>query len=184
MKLLIFNAAPDSSTNSISHKIIEYFKNCFQNRNIEISIYNLAENKIPMLEIPFKEIPENVFKMTEAFTQSNVQIWLSPLYHGGIPGSMKNCLDWLELTSSNSEPYLSNQMVGLICWADGAQAMQGINNMDAIAKALRAWVLPYSIPILRKDLLVKDQLNQVYQERFSLMANLILENESKFGSKK
>lgn len=175
MKLLIFNGAPDSSVNSISHKIIEYFKTCFQGKDVEISTYNLAKNHLPILEIPFGKIPENVIQMTELFTQSDIQIWLSPLYHGGIPGSMKNCLDWLELTSKNPKPYLTNQIVGLICWADGVQAMQGINNMDAIAKALRAWVLPYSVPILRRDLLLENELNPVYQERFSLMAKLIAE---------
>src|SRR5690554_3585187 len=175
MKLLIFNGAPDSSVNSISHKIIEYFKTCFQGKDVEISTYNLAENHLPILEIPFGKIPENVIQMTELFTQSDIQIWLSPWYHGGIPGSMKNGLDWLELTSKNPKPYLTDQIVGLICWADGVQAMQGINNRKAIAKALRAWVLPNSVPILRRDLLLENELNPVYQERFSLMAKLIAE---------
>jgi len=180
MKLLIFNGAPDSSVNSISHKIIGHFRACFQGKNIEITTYNLAESRLPVLEIPFGEIPENVKQMTQLFSESDVQIWLSPLYHGGIPGSMKNCLDWLELTSKNPKPYLTDQIVGLICWADGVQAMQGINNMDAIAKALRAWVLPYSVPILRRDLLIENELNPTYQERFSLMAGLILDAEKKF----
>ena len=184
MKLLIFNGAPDSSVSSISHKIIEHFRACFQGKNVEIAIYNLAENRLPVLEIPFKEIPENVKQMITLFSESDVQIWLSPLYHGGIPGSMKNCLDWLELTSNNPRPYLSSQIIGLICWADGVQAMQGINNMDSIAKALRAWVLPYSVPILRKDLLIENQLNPAYQERFSLMANLISDTKNLTENKK
>lgn len=173
MKLLIFNGAPDSSVSGISHKIIQHFRTCFEGKNVEISVYHLAENRLPLLEIPFGTIPESVREMTDIFSQSDVQIWISPLYHGGIPGSMKNCLDWLELTSKNPKPYLSSQIIGLICWADGVQAMQGINNMDAIAKALRAWVLSYSVPILRKDLLLENELNPTYQERFSLMANLI-----------
>lgn len=180
MRLLIFNGAPDSSVNGISHKIIAFFSSYFKGKNVEIITYNLTENKLPFLEIPFGETPESVKQMIEMFTQSDMQIWLSPLYHGAIPGSMKNCLDWLELTSKNKNPYLTNQIVGLICWADGVQAMQGINNMDAIAKALRAWVLPYSVPIVRKDLLIENELNPVYQERFSLMAKLIAETEKKF----
>src|SRR5690606_8926226 len=167
MKILLFNGAPDSSVSGISHKIIAYFTEYFKNQNFEITTYNLSENKLPILELPFGEIPENVKKMTELFKQSDVQIWLSPLYHGAIPGSMKNCLDWLELTSKHPKPYLTNQVIGLVCWADGVQAMQGINNMDAIAKALRAWVLPYSVPILRRDLLIDQELNPIYQERFS-----------------
>jgi NAD(P)H-dependent FMN reductase len=180
MKLLIFNGAPDSSVSGISHKIIAFFSSYFEGKNVEITTYNLAENKLPLLEIPFGEVPESVKKMTEIFTQSDIQIWLSPLYHGAIPGSMKNALDWLELTSKNQKPYLTNQIIGLICWADGVQAMQGINNMDAIAKALRAWVLPYSVPILRKDLMIENELNPIYEQRFSIMANLIAEAEKRF----
>lgn len=183
MKLLFFNGAPDSSVSSISHKIIQFFSSYFEGQTIEITTYNLAENKLPLLELPFGEIPDSVQQMTATFVQSDVQIWLSPLYHGGIPGSMKNCLDWLELTGKNPKPYLSNQIIGLICWADGVQAMQGINNMDVVAKALRAWVMPYSVPVMRKDLLIENELNPVYQQRFRLMAELILEAEKKFGLK-
>jgi len=176
VKLLIFNGALGSSTDSISYKIIDYLKEYFKEKYIEISIYNLSENRLPILEIPFQEIPESVYKMTDLFSQSNVQIWLSPLYHGGIPGSMKNCLDWLEITSKNPRPYLSKQIVGLVCWADGVRAMQGINNMDVIAKSLRGWVLPYSVPISRRDLLTEDNnLQEIYKKRLSVMADLILE---------
>ena len=181
MNLLIFNGAPDSSVSGISHKIIQYFLSCFEGKNIEVSVFNLDENKLPLLEIPFGEIPENVKQMAKLFSESDVQIWLSPLYHGAIPGSMKNCLDWLEITSKNPKPYLSGQVIGLICWADGVQAMQGINNMDSIAKALRAWVLPYSVSILRKDLIVEDELNLNYQERFELMSRLIMESDKRFS---
>jgi hypothetical protein len=52
---------------------------------------------------------------------------------------MKNCLDWLEVTANRYEPYLTDKTIGLVCWADGLQAMQGINAMDVIAKSLRAW---------------------------------------------
>ncbi len=180
MKLLFFNGAPDSSVNSISHKIINFFSTCFEGENIEVSTYNLAQHKLPLLEIPFSEVPDSVKQMTQAFSESDVQIWLSPLYHGGIPGSMKNCLDWLELTSKYPKPYLSNQIISLICWADGVQAMQGINNMDAIAKALRAWVLPYAVPVMRRELLIEGELNPIYQERFKLMSQLILDAKNKF----
>ncbi|SRR5690554_1635870 len=181
MKLLIFNGAPDSSVSSFSHKIIQFFLSCFEGKNIEISHYNLAENKLPLLEIPFGEIPESVKQMAELFSESDVQIWLSPLYHGAIPGSMKNCLDWLEITSKKPKPYLTGQVIALVCWADGVQAMQGINNMDSIAKALRAWVLPYSVPILRKDLIIEDELNPIYKERFELMSRLIMESDNRFS---
>jgi len=67
-------------------------------------------------------------------------------------GAMKNCLDWLELTAKLDKPYLTDKVIGLVCWADGGQAMQGINAMDAVAKSLRAWVVPYTVPMVKNDL--------------------------------
>jgi hypothetical protein len=92
--------------------------------------------------------------MCELFVQSELQIWLTPLYHGGMTGMMKNCLDWLELTARLEKPYLTDKVVGLVAWADGGQAMQGINAMDAVAKALRAWVVPYTVPLVKDHLYV------------------------------
>jgi hypothetical protein len=92
--------------------------------------------------------------MCDLFVQSELQIWLTPLYHGGMTGVMKNCLDWLELTARLENPYLTDKIVGLVAWADGGQAMQGINAMDAVAKALRAWVVPYTVPLVKNHLYV------------------------------
>jgi hypothetical protein len=90
--------------------------------------------------------------MCHLFLEAELQIWMTPLYHGGMTGMMKNCLDWLELTARHEKPYLTDKVVGLVSWADGGQAMQGINAMDAVAKALRAWVVPYTVPLVKNHL--------------------------------
>ena len=65
-------------------------------------------------------------------------------------------------------------MVGLVCWADGGQAMQGINAMDAVAKSLRAWTAPYSVPIQRKDLFDNEgKISPPYEERFGRLLHLL-----------
>ena len=48
--------------------------------------------------------------MCDLFLQSELQIWLTPLYHGGMTGMMKNCLDWLELTARLEKPYLTDKV--------------------------------------------------------------------------
>jgi arsenic resistance protein ArsH len=90
-------------------------------------------------------------------------------------GVMKNCLDWLELTSRHGRPYLTGKVVALVSWAGGTQAMQGINAMDAVAKALRAWVLPFSIPVIRDHLFEPDNSNfaPLYRNKFDQMITLL-----------
>ena len=53
--------------------------------------------------------------------------------------------------------------------------MQGINAMDAVAKALRAWVLPFSVPVL-KDHLFDPQTSDfsaLYKTKFDQMISLL-----------
>jgi arsenical resistance protein ArsH len=111
--------------------------------------------------------------MCEAFLRADLQIWLTPLYHGGMTGAMKNCLDWLELTVHLEKPYLTDKVVGLICWADGGQAMQGINAMDAVAKALRAWVIPYTVPLVKNQLYTDSHRRELAAEHTRKLDRLL-----------
>ena len=78
-------------------------------------------------------------------------IWCTPLYHGTVPGSFKNTIDWLELLSGETPSYLSDKVVALMATAGGEQALQAINTMEFIVRALRGWTLPLTLPIARAD---------------------------------
>lgn len=152
MKAIIFNGALERRTLSTSGALSQYFSNRLAEYGIENQIFNLADSGIPLFDTTLTKTPLAVEVMSQQFLEADLHFWLAPLYHGSIPGVMKNCLDWLEITSKFPKPYLMDKTVGLVCWADGVQAMQGINTMDAIAKSLRAWPLPYCVPVVRGSL--------------------------------
>lgn len=185
MNILIFNGAQESTNLSTGGCITTCLTNQLEKAGLEVKVFNLQQEAIPAFDYHMA-VPERVSRMCELFTSSSMQIWLSPLYHGGMPGMMKNCLDWLELTCKNEPPYLTDKIVALICWSQGIQAMQGINNMEAVAKALRAWILPYSIPVKKADIFAEDTrtLNPEFTERLNLMSGLIIEKAALFGLNK
>ena len=152
MKVLLFNGCSDQRPESTGRRISAYLYRQLSEKGFSIVQVNVSDAHIPFFELRQAHPAPAVREMCDAFLESDLQVWLTPLYHGGMTGAMKNCLDWLELTSRLEKPYLTDKVVGLVCWADGGQAMQGINAMDAVAKALRAWVIPYTVA------LVKDQL--------------------------
>lgn len=78
-------------------------------------------------------------------------IWCSPLYHGSISGAFKNTIDWFEMLSGDRPPYLSGKVIGLVATAGGDQALQAINGMENIVRALRGWTLPLTAPVARAD---------------------------------
>ena len=76
-------------------------------------------------------------------------MWVSPLYHGSVSGAFKNLVDWLELTAKDDPPYLTDKVVALACVAGGTQAMQGVNAMEQMVRALRGITLPLVLPVER-----------------------------------
>jgi FMN reductase len=79
-------------------------------------------------------------------------VWGSPLYHGSVSGAFKNAIDWMELLGRDQPPYLTDKIVALVATAGGAQAMQAINAMEQIVRALRGLTLPLVVPIERAHL--------------------------------
>ncbi|WP_163716205.1 NADPH-dependent FMN reductase [Mangrovibacterium lignilyticum] len=175
MKVLIFNGSFERSANSTSAQIANYFKQAFEQKQNEVTIFNLPDAGIPIFDVDNWEAPESVIAMNKAFREADAHIWLTPLYHGSMTGAMKNCLDWIELSAKEPEPYLTNKVVGMVCWADGGQAMQGINALDSVAKALRAWTLPYCVPAVRRLLTDPEtgEFTEDYRNKFDLMAQLL-----------
>lgn len=177
MKVLVFNGVGAEGKNGISTagRISNFISKEFEKKGYQVQIFDVASSGIPLLDTELVSIPDAVINMAEAFQAADLHIWLAPMYHGCMPGAMKNCLDWLEITSKNSLPYLTNKLIGLICWADGGQAMMGVNSMDNVAKSLRAWVLPYTIPIVKNDLFVEQSCNfsSIYQHKFEKMVTLM-----------
>lgn len=176
MNVLIFNGAIDDRPYATSNQLAVYLTEQLQEKGFSPEIFSLGNTDIPFFsQATAGQKPPAVDVMVEAFTKADLHIWMTPLYHGSMTGAMKNCLDWLEMTSKNQRPYLTGKVVALLSWADGTQAMQGINAMDAVAKALRAWVLPYSLPIL-KDNLYDPQTREFtafYKNKLDMMVQLL-----------
>ncbi|MFZ4928062.1 NADPH-dependent FMN reductase [Chryseobacterium sp. Mn2064] len=174
MKAIIFNGSLERRTESTSGTISGYLAERLKMLGIHTDIFTLADSGIPLFDVTLTKTPLAVERMTQMFRDAELHFWLAPLYHGGIPGVMKNCLDWLEVTANNYDPYLTDKTVGLVCWADGLQAMQGINAMDAVAKSLRAWPLPFSVPIVRSSLFDDDRkaISSLYTDKFNRLIDI------------
>lgn len=175
MKVLVFNGALERGENATSERLTRFIKNRLTEKGVEVSVFKMADSGIPLFDVSLSNTPKAVEYMNHVFREADVHIWLTPLYHGSMTGVMKNCLDWLQYSANMPKPYLTGKYVGLMCWADGVQAMQGINAMDAVAKALRAWTAPLSIPMQRKELLDGEgHINEVYANRIDLLIELLI----------
>ncbi len=177
MKALVFIGALDNSSDSTSMSIVNYLTKKLNEAGVGVTLYKIDESDVPLLKLPIPEVPESVKNMADAFLSHELHFWLAPLYHGSIPGVMKNCLDWLEITANQPVPYLLDKRIGLISWADGTQALNGITTMDKIAKSLRAWPLPYSVSIEKDRLKAPAPSNEIspfYTRKLDQLVNIAL----------
>ncbi|MEC4113852.1 NADPH-dependent FMN reductase [Myroides pelagicus] len=174
MKALIFNGSLDIEAFRTSRRIAQHYTDQLINKNIDVQQIHLSDYQIPIFQANLmNNVPEEVQQFIEAFRSADIMIWLTPLYHGSLTGVMKNAIDWLELTAKDNPAYLTHKVIGFTCWAAGNQAMQGIQAMDNIAKALRAWSLPYSVPISTLDLYIDNELTDQYKTKMNMLVELL-----------
>jgi FMN reductase len=102
---------------------------------------------LPMFDPEHGEPPPAVNELLEACHAADGMLWSSPLYQGTISGAFKNALDWLRLLGGREPPFLHDKVVGLIGAAGGTQGLQAINTMEFATRALRAWAVPYVVPV-------------------------------------
>jgi FMN reductase len=94
---------------------------------------------------PDAEPDARTLTMVETLETADGLLWSSPLYQGSVAGSFKNALDWLHLPSGSV--YLTDKAIGLISVSGGTQGLQAINAMEFSVRALRAWAVPYVVPV-------------------------------------
>jgi FMN reductase len=104
---------------------------------------------IRLLDLPLynpdNEPSASTSAMVEALEAADGLVWSSPMYQGSVAGSFKNALDWLHLPSGSV--FLVDKPVGLISVSGGTHGLQAINAMEFSVRALRAWAVPYVVPI-------------------------------------
>jgi FMN reductase len=114
----------------------------------DVELFDVKEMALPMFD-GSPNAPPVAARFVEACAAAHGFVWSSPLYQGTISGAVKNAFDWLELLAKRDPPYLQGKVVGLVSTAAGGHALQAINTMEFVARALRAWTVPLVAPISR-----------------------------------
>lgn len=175
MSVLIFDGSADHKITGTAAMLSSFLQQSLEWEGQSVEVFNATRAGIPFLDTAGKPTPPVVQAMVDSFCKADLHIWLSPLYHGGMPGVMKNCLDWLEVTSKSRHPYLTGKRVGLVCWADGSYALQGIQTMDNVARSLRAWTLPFFVPLVRGEICNEEGvLNHKTQHKLFTLVDVLL----------
>ena len=138
----------------------------------ETKLLDLRELDLPMFNPEDDEPTAAARELIESCHAADGLIWSSPLYQGTISGAFKNALDWLRLLGDREPPFLHDKVIGLISAAGGTQGLQAINTMEFALRALRAWAVPYVVPVAAAAR-VFDQEGRIHDQAVELQLTML-----------
>jgi FMN reductase len=87
-------------------------------------------------------------QLLESARWADGMIWASPSYHGSLSGAVKNALDYIQFLANDSPSFLYGKTIGMIATGAGAiAAVNTLTQLNQVAHALRAQVVPLAVPI-------------------------------------
>jgi azobenzene reductase len=125
----------ESSTCYVLARLVEQLLTAHE--DIEVDFVTPADVGVPPNDgtIP-DDLPE-ALAWQQRVAQIHCHIWVSPEYHSGMTGAMKNLFDYLP-----KEP-MAGDVIGLVALAGGGMAaLNTLNGMSVVARSLGAWVAP------------------------------------------
>jgi len=113
-----------------------------------VELLDLRRLELPMYSPELEaDVPQVVGTLLEACYNADGMLWSSPMYNGSVSGSFKNAIDWLHMLGSREPSFLHDEVIGLISAAGGTQGLQVVNTMEFSVRSLRAWAVPYVVPV-------------------------------------
>ncbi len=103
---------------------------------------------VGMYEPGCPERSEGAHHLVRHMALADGLVLVSPGYHGGISGLVKNALDYAEDLREDPRPYFTGRAVGSIAVASGYQAaVTTLGALRNVAHALRGWPTPMGAAI-------------------------------------
>jgi FMN reductase len=125
-------------------------------------------------------------RLLESVRWADGMLWASPSYHGSLSGAVKNALDYIQFLSNDSPSFLYGKTVGMIATGSGAiAAVNTITQLNQIAHALRAQVVPLAVPITGVGRAIEDGalVDPQFRQRLEMLAKELVALVGQSGGK-
>lgn len=149
MRLMRIAIIPGSlRAGSYNRKLAHVFEDVLKKHDVETEIIDLKDHPLEVYDGDVEAdtgIPDPCWKLKARIAATHAMIVCSPEYNGGVPGMLKNTLDWT--TRGGSNPW-SGKVVML---AGASEGSWGTNRMQPSLRAsfavMGALVVPQSITV-------------------------------------
>ncbi|HEX4820995.1 MAG TPA: NADPH-dependent FMN reductase [Acidimicrobiales bacterium] len=166
MKVMVLSAISreDSSCYILASKLCEMARA----RGVEVDFTHPADANLPVNDGTLAWDDPRSVAWQQRVDEINAHLWVSPEYHSGMTGGLKNLFDHLA-----KEP-MKGDVVGLFALAGGAMAaLNTLNNMSVVARSLGAWVAPDYCALNSNE--VKEGLDERALQRVESVVNEVID---------
>jgi FMN reductase len=143
-----------------------------------VELLDLHVLQLPMYSPGIEaDAPMVVHRLIETCYEADGMLWSSPMYNGSVSGSFKNAIDWLHMLGSREPSFLHDEVIGLISAAGGTQGLQVVNTMEFSVRSLRAWAVPYVVPVAQATGVFADSgdvQNRAVQQQLRLLGEEVV----------
>ena len=118
-----------------------------------------------------------VAEMRRAVSEAHALVLVTPEYHGGISGVLKNAVDLLDVE------HLEGKVVGVISVLGGPANSNALNDLGRVMRWCHAWVIPQQIAVGRaRTVFVNGQIADAdLRHRFEQFARSLVWSATRLG---
>jgi NAD(P)H-dependent FMN reductase len=141
MKILVFAAS--LRKNSLNQKLAAVTAELLRSMSASIDHADFREFEMPIYDGDLEErdgLPAGASKLTQRIQSVDALVISTPEYNGGIPGSLKNAIDWVSRSDPN--PMDGKPVLLLGASPGGLGAVRGLWHTRVPLEAMGAFVYP------------------------------------------
>ncbi len=166
MKVMVVSAI--SRESSTCYVLAKHLADLCVGHGVEVDFTHPANAALPINDGTLAWDDPRSVAWQERIGAIHAHLWVSPEYHSGMTGGMKNLFDHLA-----KEP-MKGDVVGLFALAGGAMAaLNTLNGMSVVARSLGAWVAPEYCAVSSND--IKEGIDEAMGARLERVVTTVID---------
>ncbi|WP_281657691.1 NADPH-dependent FMN reductase [Halobacillus sp. Cin3] len=128
---------------------------------LQASLIDLSEDQLPLFDgTKQQEHHPAVMKFKKTAAETDAFVWVSPEYHNGMSGALKNALEFLDGSHFKGKTTLLFSVCG-----GGKGGINAVNQMRTIGRGLYAMILPQQMVFDPEDFDAESGLKKGTEDR-------------------
>lgn len=143
---------------SVSERVLRVCAELAAERGARTVVRTAAELNLPLYQPGATNRSRAAADLLSVLGRADGVVIVTPTYHGGVSGLVKNALDYVEDLAGNRPAYLDGKVVGTVAvgWSEQGAAT-AVAALRTTIQSLRGWVTPMAVVVNSAELAAMDE---------------------------